>query len=94
MNIELDKAKMEQDRYIADLKVNLEEVLNQTKLETDILKIEETARENNADLLQKQLETDTKSEIELLKIEAKERENALKADIEILKEKIKQMKGV
>ena len=94
MNIELDKAKMEQDRYIADLKVNLEEVLNQTKLETDILKIEETARENNADLLQKQLETDTKSEIELLKIEAKERENALKADIEILKEKIKQMKVV
>lgn len=94
MNIELDKAKMEQDRYIADLKVNLEEVLNQTKLETDILKIEETARENNADLLQKQLEVDTKSEIELLKIEAKERENALKADIEILKEKIKQMKGV
>jgi hypothetical protein len=94
MNIELDKAKMEQDRYIADLKVNLEEVLNQTKLDMDMLKIEETARENNADLLQKQLETDTKSEIELLKIEAKERENALKADIEILKEKIKQMKGV
>ena len=94
MNIELDKAKMEQDRYIADLKVNLEEVLNQTKLDMDMLKIEETARENNADLLQKQLETDAKSEIELLKIEAKERENALKADIEILKEKIKQMKGV
>jgi hypothetical protein len=85
---------MEQDRYIADLKVNLEELLNQTKLDMDMLKIEETARENNADLLQKQLETDTKSEIELLKIEAKERENALKADIEILKEKIKQMKGV
>ena len=94
MNIELDKAKMEQDRYIADLKVNLEELLNQTKLDMDMLKIEATARENNADLLQKQLETDTKSEIELLKIEAKERENALKADIEILKEKIKQMKGV
>jgi ribosomal protein L15 len=94
MNIELDKAKMEQDRYIADLKVNLEELLNQTKMDMDMLKIEATARENNADLLQKQLETDTKSEIELLKIEAKERENALKADIEILKEKIKQMKGV
>lgn len=94
MNIELDKAKMEQDRYIADLKVNLEEVLNQTKLDMDMLKIEETARENNADLLQKQLETDVKSEIELLKIEAQERENALKAEIEILKEKIKQMKGV
>ncbi|WP_236869654.1 portal protein, partial [Candidatus Bandiella numerosa] len=37
MNIELDKAKMEQDRYIADLKVNLEELLNQTKLDMDML---------------------------------------------------------
>ena len=59
----------------------------------DMLKIEATARENNADLLQKQLETDAKSEIELLKIEAKERENALKAEIELLKEEIKQTKG-
>ena len=58
----------------------------------DMLKIEETARDNNADLLQKQLETDAKSEIELLKIEAKERENTLKAEIKLLKEEIKQSK--
>ena len=61
-------------------------------MDMDMLKMEATARENNADLLQKQLATDAKSEIELLKIEAKERENTLKAEIELLKEELKQFK--
>jgi hypothetical protein len=94
MNIELEKQRMEQEIYIAELKTNQAEIIAQNKAQIELLKVELSEKENAAMLSKQELELKAKVDIELLKVEASEREVNLKAEIEILKEQIKTNSGV
>ena len=85
MNIELDKAKMDQDVYLAELKLQEQEIVNKQKLELELTKMELQEKEKALGLALKEKEAESKKEIELIKLEFKEREIKLKAEVETMR---------
>ena len=81
MDIELDKQKLETDRYIADLKAHESELNNSLKMEIELLKISENKAQADKEL-----------ELKLLKEEKDERIKALETIISELKLEIENQK--
>ena len=88
MNIELDKAKMELDRYLAELKVKEQEQIANSKYQVELMKLELTEKEKVIDTLTKEQEINSKNELELLKLEFKAKETELRAQVEALRSEL------
>ena len=84
MQIELEKAKMEQELYLAELKAQEAKELNNTKLQIEYLKLDMSSKEHTSKLSQEDKASELSAQLELLKIEARDREVSLKNNMDKL----------
>lgn len=83
-NIDLEIAKMENERYIAELKAQESEIIARQKNEIELLKIQLNTEGKITESTIKAKENEDKNELELLKLDLKAKEAALKADTDIV----------
>jgi hypothetical protein len=88
MSIELDKEKLEQEKYLAELKVNEQQQLAEQKYQIELLKLQLNEKEKVIDTLTKEQEINSKNELELLKLKYKAKEAELKAQVEALRSEL------